>query len=358
MNDFWKGRRIFVTGHTGFKGSWLCLWLRALGAEVGGYALDPPTTPSLFELARIGQGMTSVVGDVRDAEAIGAAIEHFQPEIVFHLAAQSLVGQSYSDPGYTFEVNVMGTVRVLDAVRQCKSVRAVVIVTSDKCYDNKEWAWGYREDEPMGGADPYSSSKGCTELVVAAYRRSFFSETGVAVATVRAGNVVGGGDWADARLVPDVLRAIIEKRPVSIRYPNAIRPWQHVLEPLSGYMLLAQRLLEGEGRYAEAWNFGPSDEDCRPVAWVAERLMKLWGDDLVWQPVHRQPLHEASFLKLDSSKARLRLNWHPCWSVTEALHAVVEWHKCYLDGNDVEPLMLRQIERYSWARGLSHVDEN
>ena len=273
--DFWRGRRVFLTGHTGFKGGWLALWLQRLGADVTGYALDPPTTPSLFAVARVGAGMRSIINDIRDAETLAQAMREAQPEIVIHMAAQPLVRYSYQAPVETYATNVMGTVHLLEAVRQTDSVRAVVNVTSDKCYENREWVWGYRENEPMGGYDPYSNSKGCAELVTAAYRNSYFnpaqySQHGVALASARAGNVIGGGDWAEDRLIPDILRAIAAGEAVNIRSPHAIRPWQHVLEPLSGYLLLAQRLIEDGPAHAEGWNFGPSEEDARPVQWIVE----------------------------------------------------------------------------------------
>jgi CDP-glucose 4,6-dehydratase len=275
--QFWKNKRVFLTGHTGFKGSWLSIWLDSLGANVHGYSLKPPTDPSLFNLCSIDRFTNSTIGDIRNRDLLKATLQKAQPEIVFHLAAQPLVRESFKNPVETYETNVMGTVNLLDAVRACPSVKAVVIVTTDKCYENREWHWGYRENDPMGGYDPYSSSKGCAELVTAAYRQSFFNPKDfdnhhIAVASARAGNVIGGGDWALDRLVPDCLKAILDGRKIIVRNPHAIRPWQHVLEPLRGYLLLAQKLFENGPQFAEAWNFGPDDRDCRPVIDVVSKL--------------------------------------------------------------------------------------
>lgn len=349
---FWQGKRVFVTGHTGFKGSWLCLWLQQLGAQVTGYALSPPTQPSLFEVAHAGQGMESNIGDIRDGAALAKAMRVAAPDIVIHMAAQPLVRRSYVDPVETYSTNVMGTVHLLEAVRQTPSVRAVVNVTSDKCYDNKEWVWGYRENEPMGGFDPYSNSKGCAELVTSAYRNSFFnpekySEHHVALASGRAGNVIGGGDWAEDRLIPDILRAISDGRPVVIRNPRAIRPWQHVLEPLSGYLLLAQKLYEEGIGYAEGWNFGPKDEDAQPVQWIVERLTQQWGDGASWQLDQGDHPHEAHYLKLDCSKARMRLDWQPRWDLAHTLKMIVGWQRDYLSHADMRQTTLNQISKFT-----------
>jgi len=348
---FWKNKKVLLTGHTGFKGAWLALWLQRLGAVVSGYALAPPSSPSLFELADVGKGMRSLVGDVRDAAALAEAVASAAPEIVIHMAAQSLVRASYLAPVDTYAVNVMGTVHLLEAVRRTAGVKAVVVVTTDKCYENREWAWGYRENEAMGGYDPYSSSKGCAELVSAAYRSSYFNPDayavhGVAVATARAGNVIGGGDWAQDRLVPDILAAFAGGKAVQIRNPNAVRPWQHVLEPLSGYLTLAERLYAQGPAYAEAWNFGPNDADARPVGWVADELAAAWGGGAGWQAVEGANPHEAHHLKLDISKARSRLGWHPQLSLPQALKLVVEWARGQQGGADARALTVGQIAAY------------
>ena len=350
--QFWRGRRVFLSGHTGFKGSWLSLWLQQLGAEVTGYALAPPTTPSLFAVARVDSGMRSVIADIRDAQALAAAMQAAQPEIVIHLAAQALVRPSYLDPVATYATNVMGTVHLLEAVRQAGSVRAVVNVTSDKCYENREWIWPYRENDAMGGHDPYSSSKGCAELVAAAYRNSFFpperhAEHGVALASARAGNVIGGGDWAVDRLVLDILRAIAAGQPVTLRNPGATRPWQHVLEPLSGYLLLAERLVSEGAAYGEGWNFGPADGDAQPVSWIADRLTARWGEGARWIVAADARFHEAHQLRLDCAKARVRLGWKPRWTLEEALARIVEWQRAYLAGEDVAACSRRQIEEFT-----------
>jgi CDP-glucose 4,6-dehydratase len=344
-NGFWRGRRVFVTGHTGFKGGWLTLWLRTLGAEVAGYALAPPTEPALFDIARVAQGITHVLGDVRDAARLDAALRDFAPEVVIHMAAQPLVRASYADPVGTYATNVMGTVHLLEAVRRLHSVRAVVNVTTDKCYENREWLWGYREDEAMGGHDPYSSSKGCAELLTAAWRRSFLHE-GVAVASARAGNVIGGGDWAAERLVPDVLKAFAQGEPVTLRNPLAVRPWQHVLEPLCGYLTLAQRLHEQGQAYAEGWNFGPADDDARPVGQVVQRLAAQWGEGAHWRQDPAAQPHEAQLLKLDCSKARQRLRWQPRWGLDETLRRIVAWHRAWLGGADMREHCLQEINDY------------
>lgn len=348
---FWQGKRVLLTGHTGFKGSWLSLWLQSMGAKVVGYALVPPTSPSLFDVAEVEAGMTSVIGDIRDLSHLKSVFTEHQPEIVIHMAAQPLVRYSYIEPVETYSTNVMGTVNLLEAVRSTPSVKAVVNVTTDKCYENREWAWGYRENEPMGGYDPYSNSKGCSELVTAAYRSSYFhpdkhATHGVALATARAGNVIGGGDWAEDRLIPDIMRAISAAKPVHIRNPHAIRPWQHVLEPLSGYLVLAQKLFEQGSVYAEGWNFGPNDEDAKPVQWIVGSLTKSWGEGASWILDDGEHPHEAHYLKLDCSKAKSRLDWHPRWHLNEALDAIVEWQRAYLRGENVKQMTLHQIQDY------------
>jgi len=349
---FWRKKRVFLTGHTGFKGAWMSIWLNELGAEVWGYALDPPTEPSLFEKAGLATRIHSIYGDIRDQERMHRAIETAKPEVVIHMAAQPLVNLSYEEPLLTYGTNVMGTANLLEAVRGCESIRAVVIVTTDKCYENKEWDWGYRENEPLGGYDPYSSSKACTEIVTAAYRSSFFNPKDygtthkVAIATARAGNVIGGGDWAKDRLVPDIVRAIGQGRNVMIRSPESIRPWQYVLEPLAGYLVLAERLYTKGIEFAEAWNFGPYDSDAKPVKWIVEQLCKRWlgapGFELDIAP---KP-HEASHLKLDCSKAINRLGWHPTWNLGTALEKIVDWNLEYIQNKDMYSVTTRQIESF------------
>ena len=352
---FWKGKRVLITGHTGFKGSWLSLWLQSMGAKVVGYALAPPTNPSLFEVAHVSFGMTSVIGDIRDLAHLQAVLAEHQPEIVIHMAAQPLVRYSYLEPVETYSTNVMGTVNLLEAVRHTKSVKAVVNVTSDKCYENREWDWGYRENEAMGGYDPYSNSKGCAELVTAAYRNSYFhpdkyAEHGVAIGSGRAGNVIGGGDWAEDRLIPDMMRAITSGQPVSIRNPHSIRPWQHVLEPLSGYLLLAQKLYEEGPAFAEGWNFGPNDDDAKPVEWILDYLTMTWGEGASWKLDGGNHPHEAHYLKLDCSKAKSRLQWLPRWTLAKAIDQICVWHKTHLAGSDMRAMCLDQIKQYETAQ--------
>lgn len=352
--NFWRGKRVLITGHTGFKGSWLSLWLQSVGADVAGYALTPPTNPNLFEIANVGERMRSVMGDVRDLDRLGEAFSEHRPQIVFHMAAQPLVRYSFDHPVDTYATNVMGTVNMLEAARRTPELRVVVNVTSDKCYENREWVWGYRENDPMGGYDPYSSSKGCAELVTSAYRRSFFSaagsdKPGVALASARAGNVIGGGDWADDRLIPDFMRSILAAKPVVIRHPKAIRPWQHVLEPLNGYLILAERLWTHGSEYAEAWNFGPNDEDAKSVEWIVAQLIRLWGEGARWQVDERQYLHEAKYLKLDISKSRMSLAWNPRWTLEDALVHVVDWYRAWQGGKDMRDICLRQIHSYEAA---------
>lgn len=349
--DFWRGKRVFVTGHTGFKGSWLSLWLQNLGAHVVGYALAPPTNPSLFEVARVGTGMVSLIADVRNGEHLQAAISEHRPEIVIHMAAQPLVRLSYDEPVATYATNVMGTVHLLEAVRRVGDVRVVIIVTSDKCYENQGWLWGYRENEPMGGYDPYSNSKGCAELVTAAYRSSFlnparYAQHRTVIASVRAGNVIGGGDWAKDRLLPDIINAFIANRTAHIRNPNAIRPWQHVLEPLNGYLLLAEKMWVHGPAFGEGWNFGPHEEDAQPVQWIAQRLTELWGPGAQWARDKGDHPHEAAYLKLDCSKARARLAWNPRWGIARTLEEIVTWYRAFIDGQDMAEVSVAQIRRY------------
>ncbi len=340
---------MLLTGHTGFKGAWLALWLQSLGARVTGFSDCVPTEPSLYEYGRVGDGIASVTGDVRDQDAVEEAVRAGEPEVVIHMAAQSLVRRSFSEPRETYETNVMGTVNLLDAVRRHEGVRVVVNVTSDKCYENREWEWGYREHEPMGGHDPYSNSKGCAELVTAAFRSSFFSDPdGARLATARAGNVIGGGDWALDRLVPDIMRAALAGETLHVRNPEAVRPWQHVLNPLSGYLVLAQGLWRSP-EHACGWNFGPADEDARPVGWIVRRMSELWPEEL--RVIHDKESHphEARYLKLDSSRARAHLGWRPMWGLGEGLDAVVDWYRRLRDGEDMRAVTLEQIEAFQYA---------
>jgi CDP-glucose 4,6-dehydratase len=359
---FWRNRRVFITGHTGFKGTWLSLWLHSLGATVTGYALPPPTTPSLFELCATRGLVHSLISDVRDRESLGRAVKAARPEIVIHMAGQSLVRESYRNPVDTYEINVMGTVNVLEAVKSARGVRAVVIVTSDKCYENTERLQGYREDEPMGGYDPYSCSKGCAELVASSYRSSFFNSEryashGVGVASARAGNAIGGGDWAVDRLVPDCVRALLKGEKIRIRKPRAVRPWQYVLDPINGYLMLAQRLC-GEGTaYGSAWNFGPDDRDARTVEWVAKRMCERWGEKAAYEIDTGLHPHEADYLKLDCAKAKAGLGWRPRWGAEEAIDRVIQWARAYKDGGDLREACLKQISEFSSAQGQKEKDD-
>lgn len=351
FEGIFSGKKVLITGHTGFKGSWLCLLMNKLGADVYGYALPPPTNPSLFEEAKIGELITSYIGDVRDLDQLSDVFNRIKPEIVIHMAAQPLVRDSYKIPVETYAINVMGTVNVLEACRHTESVRAIVNVTTDKCYENKEWHWGYRENEPMGGFDPYSNSKGCSELVTSSYRNSYFhpkdyDKHGVAIASARAGNVIGGGDWAADRLIPDFIRAISQNRKVVIRSPYAIRPWQHVLEPLTGYLTLAAKLYTEGAKYDGGWNFGPDDKDARNVEWIMQKICKLWGNGATYEVDTNPQPHEANYLKLDCSKAKAELGWEPRWNIDKALGSIVEWNKVYLTGQDVRKITEKQIEEF------------
>ena len=346
-SEFWKSKRVYITGHTGFKGSWLSLWLQSMGAIVKGYALTPPTNPSLFDIAKVADNMTSEIGDIRNLPMLQHSMKEFNPDVLIHMAAQPLVRESYREPIETYQTNVMGTVNVLEAARNCPNLRAIINVTTDKCYENREWVWGYREDEPMGGHDPYSSSKGCAELVTSAYRRSFFnSKASVAIASARAGNVIGGGDWADDRLVPDILRAFEQDRSVIIRNPLSTRPWQHVLEPLSGYLVLAQHLYEFGQPFAEGWNFGPLEEDAKPVNWILNHMVKNWGQGANWKLDEQNHPHEAGYLKLDCSKAASRLDWRPTWHLEKTLKKIVKWYQAWQRDESMHAYCLSEIEQF------------
>lgn len=346
--SFWKGKRVFVTGHTGFKGSWLCIWLTQMGAEVKGYALRPQSNPALFDLTNIEKTIINEFGNILDFDQLKKSMIDFDPQILIHMAAQPLVRLSYKEPIDTYMTNVIGTVNVLEAARSCNNLKSIVSVTTDKCYENKEWNWAYRENEPLGGHDPYSSSKGCAELVTAAYRKSyFFDKDTPALASARAGNVIGGGDWAEDRLIPDALRAFNNGKELIIRNPLAIRPWQHVLEPLSGYLILAENLFLHGNKFADAWNFGPDDADCRNVQWILDQMVNLWGDKAVWKlDINPQP-YEATFLKLDCSKAKALLKWHPKWSIKTVLGRIHEWNSVFLINGDLRNKCIEEINAYN-----------
>lgn len=350
-HSYWNGRRVLLTGHTGFKGSWLSLWLHALGARVTGFALEPPTTPSLYEQARVGGLIRSVLADIRDFPRLKDLIIECRPDVIIHMAAQSVVRRGYEDPIETYSSNVMGTVHILEALRQLGHRCVMVNVTSDKCYANQEWVWGYRENEPMGGHDPYSSSKGCAELVTSAYRDSFFpvdcfEDHGVALASARAGNAIGGGDWTSNQLIPDLIRSFLAEQPCPIRNPSAIRPWQFVLEPLRGYLLLAERLTQDPRLFASGWNFGPAEADAKPVSWLADQMVSLWGGRASWSRDSAAHSREALCLKLDTSKARAGLGWAQAIPLSEALEWIVEWYRSYKSGSDLRQITCAQIERY------------
>lgn len=343
--DFWRGKRVFITGHTGFKGGWMSLWLSYLGSVVKGYALNPPTLPSLFNEAEVGKVIDSQIGDIRDKEKLYKSMVEFNPDILIHMAAQPLVRRSYDAPIETYEVNVIGTANVLEAARNCSNLKVIVNVTTDKCYENDGRYQGYKEEDPMGGYDPYSSSKGCAELVTSAYRCSFLQDQGIAIASVRAGNVIGGGDWADDRLIPDILRSFQNSEPVVIRNPKAIRPWQHVLEPLSGYLILAQKLYENKKEYAEGWNFGPKNDDPKSVGWILDKMIAKWPNSS-WELDQHSNLYEADFLQLDISKAESKLGWRPLWELGHALENIVSWHLAWLNKEDMQAVCLAGIEEY------------
>jgi CDP-glucose 4,6-dehydratase len=348
---FWKGKKVFVTGHTGFKGSWLTLWLKRMGSDIIGYSLSPPTDPNLFEIANVSEGINSIYGDIRDLHGLKRTLKSLNPEIVIHMAAQSIVRESYANPIETYSTNILGTANVLEAVRYTNSVRAVLIVTTDKCYENREWVWGYRESDALGGHDPYSSSKACAEIVTAAYRRSYFSSDMVSrnlpsIATARAGNVIGGGDWSKDRLIPDIMNSILANRSPFIRYPDAIRPWQFVLEPLHGYLTLLEALWNHGETFTGAWNFGPNEDDAQPVAWITDHLTHEWGEAMSWESDTLPQPHEASFLKLDCSKARSLLGISPVVDLTISLKWIVEWYRAYSQEMDMRQVTEEQIIRY------------
>lgn len=349
---FWKDKKIFITGHTGFKGGWLSFWLTSMGAKVTGYALAPNTAPNLFDVLAINSLIEkSYIADIRDLASLQKAMSDTKPNVVIHMAAQPLVRYSYANPVETYATNVMGTVHVLESMRTIDSVCATVVVTTDKCYENKEWAWGYRENEPMGGYDPYSNSKGCAELVTSAYRQSYFSNPNSTnkIASARAGNVIGGGDWSEDRLIPDAIKAFEANKPLMIRNPLATRPWQHVLEPLSGYLILAQALYEKGLPFASSWNFGPRDEDNRAVQEVVELVISGWGDPARWEKEGSEQPHEANLLKLDCSKARAQLGWASKWNLEMAAQKIVDWQKAFQANENMQEVSLAQINNYmSW----------
>lgn len=343
--NFWQGKRVFLTGHTGFKGSWLSLWLFSLGAEVKGYALNPPTSPSLFNEAKVDSLIDSQIGDIRDQDTLHESMTKFSPDILIHMAAQPLVRYSYNEPIETYEVNVIGTAKVLEVARSCPNVKSIVNITTDKCYENDGRSESYKEEDAMGGYDPYSSSKGCAELVTSSYRRSFLQEQRMGLASVRAGNVIGGGDWADDRLIPDILRSFEKNEPVVIRNPKATRPWQHVLEPLSGYLILAQKLYEDQKEYAEGWNFGPNEKDVKPVDWILNKMIAKWPNSS-WELDSSSNPHEANFLQLDISKAESKLGWRPIWELGHTLEKIIDWHQAWINKEDMQTVCLSEIKAY------------
>ena len=346
MREFWNGKKVLITGHTGFKGSWLSFWLKMLGAEVCGYSLAPEAQPNLFENLKLDGEIKSIIGDIRNLSDFEKSVQDFQPEIIFHLAAQSLVRRSYRQPVETYTTNVIGTINILEAARKANSVKSIVIVTTDKVYENKEWRWAYRENERLGGFDPYSNSKACAELAVSAYRNSFFSESETLIATVRAGNVIGGGDWSEDRLLPDIFRSLIFGGKLEIRNPASIRPWQHALEPLDGYLKLAEKLYRGEKNFAEAWNFGSSEEDSKSVGWILEKIKEIWDEPVNWELAKGVQPHEAKLLKLDSTKAKNELGWLPKLSLDEAVNLTAKWYRGFKDKKDLIELTEAQINFY------------
>jgi len=355
---FWRDKRVLITGHTGFKGSWLTLWLQSLGATITGYALPPTSNPSLFMLADVKQGISHIEADIRDFPRLKSAMQSAQPDIILHLAAQALVRHSYQEPIETYSTNVLGTVHVLEAARACPSVKAIVNVTTDKCYENKEWYWGYRENDRLGGHDPYSNSKACAELVTSAYRSSFFEpESRIALASARAGNVIGGGDWSKDRLIPDVIHAFLHNQPITLRYPQATRPWQHVLEPLHGYILLAEKLYHHGNEFAEAWNFGPDDQDIRPVVSVVKQMREFLDNKLEIITEQNSQPHEARLLKLDCAKAKTKLRWHPKWNLDKGLLETANWYKAFQNQQNMRNFTLKQINDFLHSEEQNYLME-
>ncbi len=346
QSSFWKNKKVFITGHTGFKGSWLSLWLQQLNATVIGYALTPPTSPNLFSAAQVEQNMVHIIGDVRNYDFLKASLLKHQPDVIFHLAAQPLVKYSYEFPIETYATNVMGTVNLLEAARSLSHCKAIINITSDKCYQNNEWCWGYREEDPLGGYDPYSNSKACAELVSSAFLNSYYNKSDCGLATARAGNVIGGGDWAQNRLIPDVIKGIINQQEIEIRNPDALRPWQHVLEPLYGYLLLAEALYNEPKLFAGSWNFGPNDQDVKPVKWIVNQLLQFANESISWKIESQNHAHEAHFLKLDSSKSKNKLNWHPQWSLETALKHAMDWYRAYQQKENMQEKTLTQINSF------------
>lgn len=348
---FWKNKTVLITGHTGFKGSWLVAWLSSLGAKVIGYALAPYTDPNMFELLHLEDHITSIIGDIRDLDKLSETIQRYQPEIIIHMAAQPLVRYAYAHPIETYEVNVLGTAKLFEAARHCESVKVIVNVTTDKCYENKEWERGYRETDRLGGYDPYSNSKACSELVTAAYRSSYFNpkdyaQHGKALASARAGNVIGGGDWSEDRLIPDMIRAFVKNETVFIRNPSAIRPWQHVLEPLHGYLLLAENMWDEPTKFAEGWNFGPFEKDAKSVEWIVNYLVTHWGDGAAWEKDGGEHPHEATYLKLDIAKAQGELKWQPCWQLEQGLDVLIAWYQAWTRQENMFDVTMQQIKQY------------
>ncbi len=344
-SNFWNNKTVLVTGHTGFKGSWLCLWLQQLGSTVVGLSLEPTTQPNLYDVAHVGDNMTSVIGDIRDLTVVHQVFQQYQPEIVIHMAAQALVRCSYLDPVETYQTNVMGTMNILEGIRSCNTVKAAVMVTTDKCYDNKEWSWPYREHDRLGGHDPYSSSKACCELLIDSYRKSFFDDQSVAIASARAGNVIGGGDWSTDRLIPDIVRAKTARTPLKIRSPEAIRPWQHVLDPLRGYLVLAEKLVKHGSNYAAAWNFGPTNDGVKTVKWIADYIADKWPD-FNWEIEQTSQLHEANILKLDCTKAYDELGWRPNLTFENALELSIDWYEQFAAGSDMAGICEQQLKQF------------